>query len=186
MADITVQVSSAGLTAYGADAYGVGGYGGDSNPVVQIQTPEAYNVSGWGGITWGYAQWGDLNDVTVNLTGQQLQSTTGNEAATPNQGWGSLTWGRLTWGQPFEDVTVQVTTPGTGTVWGSDVWGDAEWGQISGMDTDQGSVDTQIDVAPSITGEELNTTTATAVAGASAEVDLTPVSYTHLTLPTKA
>jgi hypothetical protein len=41
------------------------------------------------------------------------------------------------------------------------------------MDTDQGSVDTQIDVAPSITGEELNTTTATAVAGASAEVSLT-------------
>jgi len=175
MADITVQVSSAGLTAYGADAYGVGNYGGDSNPTIQVQTADAYNVSGWGGITWGYAQWGDLNNVTVNLTGQQLQSTTGDEAATPNQGWGRLTYGFLPWGQAFQDETVQVTTPGKGTTWGADVWGDAEWGQISGMDTDQGSVDTQIDVAPSITGEELNTTTATAVAGASAEVDLTPL-----------
>ena len=177
MADITVQVSSAGLTAYGANAYGVGGFGGDSQPTIQLQSAEAYNVSGWGGITWGYAQWGNLNDVSVQLTGlTTLQTSTGDEAATPNQGWGRLTYGFLPWGQAFQDETVQVTTPGKGTTWGSDVWGDAEWGQISGMDTDQGSVDTQIDVAPSITGEELNTTTATAVAGASAEVPLTPLS----------
>jgi hypothetical protein len=174
MADITVQVSSAGLTAYGADAYGVGSYGGNSQPTIQLQSAEAYNVSGWGGITWGYAQWGNLNDVSVQLTGlTTLQTSTGDEAATPNQGWGRLTYGFLPWGQAFEDQTVQVTTPGKGTTWGSDVWGDAEWAQISGMDTDQGSVDTQIDVAPSITGEELNTTTDTAVAGASAEVPLT-------------
>src|SRR5210317_1454197 len=174
MADITVQVSSAGLTAYGADAYGVGSHGGDSNPTIQVQTVDAYNLSGWGGITWGYAQWGNLNDVSVQLTGlTTLQTSTGDEAATPNQGWGRLTYGFLPWGQAFQDETVQVTTPGKGTTWGSDVWGDAEWAQISGMDTDQGSVDTQIYVAPSVTGEELNTTTATAVAGASAEVSLT-------------
>ena len=171
MADITVQVSSAGLTAYGANAYGVGNYGGDSNPTIQVQTADAYNLSGWGGITWGYAQWGNLNDVTVNVTSlSTLQTYTGDEAATPNQGWGRLTWSYLPWGQAFQDETVQVTTPGTGTVWGSDVWGDAEWGQISGMDTDQGSVQATISVAPSITGEQLNTTVNNVVSGASALV----------------
>ena len=171
MADITVQVSSAGLTAYGANAYGVGNYGGDSNPTIQVQTADAYNLSGWGGITWGYAQWGNLNDVTVNVTSlSTLQTYTGDEAATPNQGWGRLTWSYLPWGQAFQDETVQVTTPGTGTVWGSDVWGDAEWGQISGMDTDQGSVQATISVAPSITGEQLNTTVNNVVSGTSALV----------------
>ena len=182
MADITVQVSSAGLTAYGANAYGVGNYGGDSNPTIQVQTADAYNLSGWGGITWGYAQWGNLNDVSLQLTGlTTLQTSTGDEAATPNQGWGRLTWSYLPWGQAFQDETVQVTTPGTGTVWGSDVWGDAEWGQISGMDTDQGSVQATISVAPQLTGEELNTTTDTAIAGASAEITLTNSNLTTTT-----
>jgi hypothetical protein len=182
MADITVQVSSAGLTAYGAQAYGSNTYGGDNSPVIQTQTVEAYNLSGWGGITWGYAQWGELNDVNIQLTGlSTLQTYTGNEAATPNQGYGRLTWGYLPWGQAFEDQVVQVTTPGTGTVWGSDFWGDAEWGQISGMDTDQGSVQATISVAPQLTGEQLNTTTDTAVAGASAEITLTNSNLTTTT-----
>jgi hypothetical protein len=171
VADINVQVSSAGLTAYGADAYGVGVYGGDQSPTVLINAVDAYNVSGWGGITWGYAQWGNLNDVSVQLTGNSLQSDVGDEAATPNQGWGRLTWGYLPWGQAFEDVTVQVTTPGKGTLWGDDVWGDASWGQISGMDTDQGSaeltvsVDVQIDTTSPNIG--MNVATDGVVAGTS-------------------
>ena len=133
MADITVQVSSAGLTAYGASSWGSESYGGDSSTSTTIGSLDAFN----------------------------------------NEGWGRLSWNSLVWGQDFQDVTVQVTTPGTGTVWGSDVWGDAEWGQITGMDTDLGTADLTVSVDASITGEELNTTTATAVAGASAEVPLT-------------
>jgi len=136
MADITVQVSSAGLTAYGASSWGSESYGGDSSTSTTIGSLDAFN----------------------------------------NEGWGRLSWNSLVWGQDFQDVTVQVTTPGTGTVWGSDVWGDAEWGQITGMDTDLGTADLTVSVDASITGEELNTTTATAVAGASAEVFLTPLS----------
>ena len=171
MADITVQVSSAGLNAYGTNAYGVGNYGGNNQPSIQTQSVDAFNVSGWGGQNWGFALWGELNDVTVSLTGlTTLQTSTGDEAATPNQGWGRLAWGSIPWGQAFENVTVAVTTPGTGTTWGSDTWGDAGWAQITGMDTDQGSVATQIDVAPSVTGQQLTGTVASAVAGASAEV----------------
>jgi len=133
MADITVQVSSAGLTAYGASSWGSESYGGDNSTSTTIGSLDAFN----------------------------------------NDGWGRLSWGSLTWNQDFENQTVQVTTPGKGTEWGSDVWGDAEWGQITGMDTDLGTADLTISVDASLTGEELNTTTATAVAGASAEVSLT-------------
>jgi hypothetical protein len=151
VADITVQVSSAGLTAYGSETYGFGSFGGDQSPTISVNTVEAFNNQGWGGQTWGYAQWGELVNASVTLTGIELQSYTGDEAATPGQGWGRYAWGSIAWGQNFEDITVEVTTPGTATVWGYDVWGDAEWGQISGMDTDQGSaeltvsVDVQID-----------------------------------------
>ena len=130
MADITVQVSSAGLTAYGASDWGSQTYGGDQSTSTTLGSADAFN----------------------------------------NEGWGRLSWGSLTWDQDFENQTIQVTTPGKGTVWGSDVWGDAEWGQISGMDTDQGSVQATISVAPSITGEQLNTTVNNVVSGASALV----------------
>jgi len=135
MADITVQVSSAGLTAYGASSWGSESYGGDNSVSTNIGSLDAFN----------------------------------------NQGWGRLSWGSLLWNQDFENQTIQVTTPGTGTTWGSDVWGDAEWGQISGMDTDQGSAELTVSIDASATGEQLNTTTDTAVAGASAEVPLTGI-----------
>jgi hypothetical protein len=130
MADITVQVSSAGLTAYGASDWGSQTYGGDQSTSTTLGSADAFN----------------------------------------NEGWGRLSWNSLVWGQDFEDITIQVTTPGKGTLWGDDVWGDAEWGQITGIDTDLGSADLTVSVDASITGEQLNTTTNTAVAGASALV----------------
>ena len=135
MADITVQVSSAGLTAYGAGEWSSNTYGGDTTTSTTIGSLDAFN----------------------------------------NEGWGRLSWNSLTWGQDFENQTVQVSTPGNPTTWGSDVWGDAEWGQITGMDTDLGTADLTVSVDASITGQQLNTTTNTAVAGASAEVPLTGV-----------
>ena len=50
MADITVQVSSAGLTAYGSQSWGSFSYGGDNQPSVTVQAgTEAYPEQGWGG-----------------------------------------------------------------------------------------------------------------------------------------
>jgi hypothetical protein len=134
VADINVQVSSAGLTAYGASDWGSQTYGGDQSTSTTLGSADAFN----------------------------------------NEGWGRLSWNSLVWGQDFENQTVQVTTPGKGTLWGEDVWGDASWGQISGMDTDQGSaeltvsVDVQIDTT--VTGPAdigMNTGTDGVVAGTS-------------------
>jgi hypothetical protein len=130
MADITVQVSSAGLTAYGASDWGSQTYGGDQSTSTTLGSADAFN----------------------------------------NEGWGRLSWGSLTWDQDFENQTIQVTTPGKGTVWGSDVWGDAEWGQITGMDTDLGASELTVSIDQQVTGEELNSTTDSVLAGTSALV----------------
>lgn len=89
MADITVEVSSAGLLAYGANEYGSGNYGGDNSPQVQVQTVDSFNNSGWGRLSWNSLVWGqDFQDVTVQVT-------------TPGTGtpWGQDVWGDAGWGQ---------------------------------------------------------------------------------------
>ena len=128
MADITVQVSSAGLTAFGASSWSSESYGGDNSASTTIGSLDAFN----------------------------------------NEGWGRLGWNSLVWGQDFQDITVQVNTPGNPTLWGGDVWGDASWGQITGMDTDLGASELTVSIDQQVTGEELNSTTDSVVAGTSA------------------
>jgi hypothetical protein len=128
MADITVQVSSAGLTAFGASSWSSESYGGDNSTSTTIGSIDAFN----------------------------------------NEGWGRLSWGSLVWDQDFQNITVQVTTPGNPTLWGGDVWGDASWGQITGMDTDLGASELTVSIDQQVTGEELNSTTDSVVAGTSA------------------
>ena len=133
MADITVQVSSAGLTAFGASSWSSESYGGDNSTSTTIGSIDAFN----------------------------------------NEGWGRLSWNSLVWGQDFQNITVQVNTPGNPTLWGGDVWGDASWGQITGMDTDLGASELTVSIDQQVTGEELNSTTDSVLAGTSAEVSLT-------------
>ena len=128
MADITVQVSSAGLTAFGASSWSSESYGGDNSTSTTIGSIDAFN----------------------------------------NEGWGRLSWNSLVWGQDFQNITVQVNTPGNPTLWGGDVWGDASWGQITGMDTDLGASELTVSIDQQVTGEELNSTTDSVVAGTSA------------------
>jgi hypothetical protein len=130
MADITVQVSSAGLTAFGASSWSSESYGGDNSTSTTIGSIEAFN----------------------------------------NEGWGRLSWNSLVWGQDFQNITAQVTTPGNPTLWGGDVWGDASWGQITGMDTDLGASELTVSIDQQATGEELNSTTDSVLAGTSALV----------------
>ena len=49
--------------------------------------------AGWGAKTWNEQSWGDLNDVTVSLTGQEITSSMGIE------GWGNNTYGQGAWGE---------------------------------------------------------------------------------------
>jgi hypothetical protein len=59
VADISVQVSSAGLTAYGAGTWSSQSFGGDNVTNVSIGSVDAFNSEGWGRLTWGSLVWGE-------------------------------------------------------------------------------------------------------------------------------
>ena len=89
MADITVEVSSAGLTAYGAGTWSSLSFGGDSVTNVSIGSVDAFNSEGWGRLTWGSLVWGeDAENATVSVTTPGTSTT-----------WGQSTYGNYSWGQ---------------------------------------------------------------------------------------
>ncbi len=90
MADITVQVTSAGLTAYGTDAWSSKTFGGQNATDISIGSVDAfYPDEGWGGYYWGYLVWGQhfIND-TAEVTTPGTPTT-----------WGQSTYGNYSWGQ---------------------------------------------------------------------------------------
>ena len=89
MADITVEVSSAGLTAYGAGTWSSLSFGGDSVTNVSIGSVDAFNSEGWGRLTWGSLVWGeDAENATASVTTPGTPTT-----------WGQSTYGNYSWGQ---------------------------------------------------------------------------------------
>jgi hypothetical protein len=141
MADITVQVSSAGLTAYGSQSWGSFSYGGDNQPNITVQTTEAYPEQGWGGKQWGANLWGDLINNAATPAGIELTATLGTEEvdAEINQGWGRNTWGSNIWNGygTVIPTSIQLNTPEVGSVtvtgeinegWGRLTWGENAWG----------------------------------------------------------
>jgi len=90
VADITVEVTSAGLTAYGADAWSSKTFGGQNATDISIGSVDAfYPDEGWGGYYWGYLVWGQhfIND-TAEVTTPGTPTT-----------WGQSTYGNYSWGQ---------------------------------------------------------------------------------------
>jgi hypothetical protein len=89
VADITVEVSSPGLTAYGAGTWSSLSFGGDTVTNVSIGSVDAFNSEGWGRLTWGSLVWGqDFESVTVSVTTPGTPTT-----------WGQSTYGNYSWGQ---------------------------------------------------------------------------------------
>ena len=92
MADITVQVSSPGLLAFGQGTFGELSFGG-ANPsdTIYLGSADAYNTTGWGRLTWGSLVWGeDFVNATVSLTTPGTPTTYGYES------WGEFGWGQIT------------------------------------------------------------------------------------------
>jgi hypothetical protein len=155
---------------------------------------------GWGFLNWGANEWGDLINPNVDVIGLQLNTFAGNEDALANTLVPvstnllncsvesiSVVIGQLIVPNSFllnstvnsvfagENIFVEVSTPGTPTTWGQFEWGAYDWNQIAGAAVLQGEELVSISVDANTIGVQLNTTTATAVAGASAEVDPTGV-----------
>ena len=54
--------------------------------------------AGWGAQTWNHGSWNDLNDVTISVTGFQIETDLGIE------GWGNNAYGRGAWGEFAADI----------------------------------------------------------------------------------
>ena len=95
---------------------------------------------GWNAdLAWGENSYGDLSDTSVSLTGIGLTTSQGSVTTTEelNAGWGrELGWGTLDWG----DNSLSIQVPVTGQQ----------------LNISQGDESTQIDVAPTLSGEQLN------------------------------
>jgi len=89
VADITVQVTSPGLTAYGAGAWGSQSFGGDQSIVVSNNSVDAFNITGWSRYTWGALPWNeDFEDISISVTTPGTPTT-----------WGYSTFDNYSWGQ---------------------------------------------------------------------------------------
>ena len=90
-------------------------------------------VQGWGAKSWNEQSWGDLNDVTLTLTGVASTSGIGSVtvSAEINKGWGQDTWGNETWGE--SGMLVELTAPDAmQSNVSANAWNDASWGRGQG------------------------------------------------------
>jgi len=188
VADISVQVSSAGLTAYGAGTWGSQSFGGDSITNVSIGTVDAfYPDEGWGGYYWGYLVWGqNFEDVSINVTTPTIQSSVGDDTiegdgnvflstnlitSSVNSVSGQTNFEIIITGNVInlsvnsvfagENVIVEVTTPGAPTTWGQGSFGQYAWNQITGSFADLGEETIEGTGSLNLTGVQSNTSTGT-------------------------
>jgi hypothetical protein len=89
-----------------------------------------------------------------------------------NSAWGELSWSAGTFGG-LNDVTVQVTAPGTLTTWGSNSWSQFGWGENLGLSTLQGNATIDIISVANVTGQLLSTSLNSVTATGTANLTLT-------------
>jgi hypothetical protein len=95
---------------------------------------------GFGYQTWGYGEWGELNDNTAVLTGLSFSTSLGEPTAQSEQGWGRDTYGNEPWGDSYSPVVAisgLSISASLGTLayaqsesgWGRDEYGIGNWGE---------------------------------------------------------
>ena len=203
MADITVQVSSAGLTAYGAGTWGAQSFGGDSITNISIGTVDAfYPDEGWGGNYWGYLVWGQsFEDATVQVTTSVIQSELGDESIFNEQNaivdlstnlltltitsltiTGdsnlSLNTNLLNIEEGFAQENVNANTivevSAPGNLsWGVASWGYGSWGNIGGMFISQGAEEEVVPSVDVFVSTNLVTLTLTSISQVTADANIT-------------
>jgi len=161
---------------------------------VDLGTLDSYNEQGWGRDDWGTEVWGAQGIwASVDVTGESLGVSSGEQEA-----WGELTWGTYEWGGiSVTDVDILTIASPTGqeltategivdpspdaTVVGIGLTASVALGSVVEADANvtttgnaleiaQGQAELDAVTIASITGQQLNTTLNSIVAGASALV----------------
>lgn len=186
-------------TTWGSNTWGSNSWESDLNTITPSSntlsltagTLLAYPEQGWGGKQWGINEWGELTDVTVSLTGQDLTTSLGDETveAILNRGWGRQVWGAAAWGiggsvlpdgQQLQTTLASVTVTNEINIgWGGLAWGEGEWGDLANPDIIQTGIamtsntqDVSIiaDANVNATGSEVTSETDGAVGGTSVQL----------------
>jgi hypothetical protein len=155
VADITVEVSSPGLTAYGAGTWSSLSFGGDNVTNVSIGSVDAFNSEGWGRLTWGSLVWGeDFENATVSVTTPGTPTT-----------WGQSTYGNYSWGQITGaqiETGEELIEAGASVILSTNL-----------LNTVVGSVSAQANFISAVTGVQLNSTVNSVFAGENVIVEVT-------------
>jgi hypothetical protein len=155
VADITVEVSSAGLTAYGAGTWSSLSFGGDNVTNISIGSVDAFNSEGWGRLTWGSLVWGqDFESVTVSVTTPGTPTT-----------WGQSTYGNYSWGQitgAQVETGEELIEAGASVVLSTNL-----------LNAVTGTVSAQANFISEVTGVQLNSTVNSVFAGENVIVEVT-------------
>jgi len=155
VADITVEVSSPGLTAYGAGTWSSLSFGGDTATNVSIGSVDAFNSEGWGRLTWGSLVWGeDTESAIVSVTTPGTPTT-----------WGQSTYGNYFWNQitgAQVETGEELIEAGASVILSTNL-----------LSIVNGSVSAQANFISAVTGVQLNSTVNSVFAGENVIVEVT-------------
>jgi len=83
VADITVQVSSPGLSVWGSDTWGSLSWSNQSATSTSVGQVSAFNIEGWGRYSWGILGYGaPYENSTIEQSGFSLSSNIGSVCIT--------------------------------------------------------------------------------------------------------
>jgi hypothetical protein len=155
VADITVEVSSAGLTAYGADTWSSQSFGGDQSASITIGSVDAFNTEGWGAYQWGYLVWGQsFENASAEVTTPGTLTT-----------WGQNTYGNYSWGQitgTESEIGDESIEAGASVILSTNL-----------LSLVNGTVSAQANFISEVTGVQLNSTVNSVFAGENVIVEVT-------------
>jgi hypothetical protein len=134
-------------------------------------------ANAWNEGDWGLGNYGEQNNITIEVTGVSATSTAGTlYYAGPYEGWGRLEYGSGSWGIAGSVLaTGQQLTSGLGSVtvdakieegWGRGAWGNRAWGDTYSalatgqeLTSAQGTVIPRTDVSVTAASQQLLTLT---------------------------
>jgi hypothetical protein len=155
VADITVEVSSPGLTAYGAGTWSSLSFGGDTVTNVSIGSVDAFNSEGWGRLTWGSLVWGeDTESAIVSVTTPGTPTTWG-QSTYGNYSWNQITGAQIETGEESIEAGAEITL------------------STNLLNAVAGTVSAQANFISDVTGVQLNSTVNSVFAGENVIVEVT-------------
>ena len=122
----------------------------------------------WGALSWNDGEWGTQNELALEVSGFNIQSTLGDSIAFPDRGWGGNTWSHGNWGEvnqtDVEATGIQAQTSISSVTafpefgWSGGTWNSSKggWGNLSDSAVDVSGSQLQSNIGEETIIEEIN------------------------------